>query len=85
MLHISFPSIGNVVVSNHVVVLVSTDFISNSKRNDSFHRSACDCSRVYWDGLLDNLTDVTWEDIFKLGASVAAAEFCKWVQVRIGE
>ena len=34
---------------------------------------------------MDFLTDVTWEDIFKLGASVAAAGFCKWVQVRIGE
>ena len=38
---------------------------------------------MYWNGLRDNLTDVPWEDIFKLGASVAAAEFCQWVQVGI--
>ena len=27
------------------------------------------------------MRDVPWEDIFKLGASSAASEFCKWVQV----
>ena len=27
--------------------------------------------------------DVPWEDIFKLGASAAASEFCEWVQVGI--
>ena len=27
--------------------------------------------------------DVPWEDIFKLSASVAASEFCEWVQVGI--
>ena len=26
---------------------------------------------------------VIWEDIFKLGASAAASEFCEWVQVEI--
>ena len=36
-----------------------------------------------WDGLCDHLRDVPWEDIFKLGASVAASEFCEWVQVGI--
>ena len=29
------------------------------------------------------MRDVSWEDIFKLGASIAASEFCEWVQVRI--
>ena len=29
------------------------------------------------------MNDVPWEDIFKLGASAAASEFCKWVQVGI--
>ena len=29
------------------------------------------------------MRDVPWEDIFKLGASVAASEFCEWVQVGI--
>ena len=30
-----------------------------------------------------NIRDVPWEDIFKLGASAAASEFCEWVQVGI--
>ena len=29
------------------------------------------------------MRDVPWEDIFKLGASAAASEFCEWVQVGI--
>ena len=29
------------------------------------------------------MRDVSWENIFKLGASVAASEFCEWVQVGI--
>ena len=36
-----------------------------------------------WDGLHDQLRDVPLEDIFKLGASAAASEFCEWVQVGI--
>ena len=29
------------------------------------------------------MRDLSWEDIFKLGASAAASEFCKWFQVGI--
>ena len=36
-----------------------------------------------WDGLRDHLRDVSWQDIFKLGASAAASEFCDQVQVKI--
>ena len=36
-------------------------------------------SRADWDGLHDHLRDVPWEDIFKLGASAVAKEFCEWV------
>ena len=32
---------------------------------------------------IDHLRDVPWEDIFKLGASVAVSEFSEWVQVGI--
>ena len=42
-----------------------------------------DYSCADWDGLCDHLRDVPWEDIFKLGASAAASEFCEWVQVGI--
>ena len=72
--------------SDHVVVSVSIDFPINSKQDTPFHREAYDYSRGDWDGLCDHLRDVPWEDIFKLGASAAAAaasEFCEWVQVGI--
>ena len=44
---------------------------------------AYDYSRADWNGFRDHLRDVPWEDIFKLGASAAASEFCEWVQVGI--
>ena len=74
------PPLGN---SDHVVVLVSIDFPSNSQRDAPFHRIAYDYSRADWDRLRDHLRDVPWEDIFKLSASAAASEFCEWVQVGI--
>ena len=76
----AFPPLGN---SDHVVVSVSIDFPVNSKQDAPFHRVAYDYSRADWDGLRDHLRDVPWEDIFKLGASTAASEFCEWVQVGI--
>ena len=75
-----FPPLGN---SDHFVVQVSIDFPSNSKQHVLFHRIASDYSRADWNGHCDNLTDVPWEDIFKLDASAAASEFCEWVQVGI--
>ena len=33
--------------------------------------------------LRDHLRDIPWEDVFKLGASAAASEFCEWVQVGV--
>ena len=76
----AFPPLGN---SDHVVVSVSIDFPINSKQDTPFHCVAYDYSRADWDGLRNHLRDVPWEDIFKLGASVAASEFCEWVQVGI--
>ena len=77
---VAFPLLGN---SNHVVASVSIDFLSNSKWDGLFHCIAYDYSHSDWDGLQDHLRDVSWEDIFKLSASVAASEFCEWVQVDI--
>ena len=74
----AFPTFGN---SDHVVVSVSIDFPTNSQQDAPFHCIAYDYSRADWDGLCDHLRDVPWEDIFKLGASAAASEFCEWVQV----
>ena len=76
----AFPPLEN---SDHVVVSVSIDFPSNSQRDAPFHCTAYDCSHADWDGFHDHLTDVSWEDIFKLGASAAASEFCGFVQVVI--
>ena len=67
----------------HVIVSVSIDFPSNSQREGPFHRVAYDYPLSDWDGLRDHLEDVTWEDIFKLGTSAAASEFCEWVRVGI--
>ena len=76
----AFPPLGN---SDHVLVSVSIDFPTNSQQDVPFHCKAYDYSHADWDGLHDHLRDVTWEDIFKLGASAAASEFCEWVQVGI--
>ena len=75
----AFPPLGN---SDHVVS-VSIDFPTNSQQDAPFHRIAYDYSRADWDGLRDHLRDVPWEDIFKIGASAAASEFCEWIQVGI--
>ena len=76
----AFPPLGN---SDYVVVSLSIDFPTNSKRNALFHHIAYDYSRADWDGLRDHLRDVPWEDIFKLGASAATSAFCEWVLVGI--
>ena len=76
----AFPPLGN---SDHVALTVSIDFPSNSQWDTPFHPIAYDYSCAHWDGLCDHLRDVPLEDIFKLGASVAASVFCEWVQVGI--
>ena len=70
--------------ADHVVVSVSIDIPSNSQRDAPFHCIAYDYSRADWDSLRDHLRDVPCEYIFKLSASVAASEFCQWVQIGTG-
>ena len=65
------------------MVSVSIDFLSNSQQDPLFHHIDYDYSHADWDHLCDHLRDVPWEDIFKLGASAAASEFCEWIQVGI--
>ena len=62
---------------------VSIDLPNNSQQDAPFHRIAYDYSHADWDGLHDHLRDVPRQDIFKLGTSAAATEFCEWVQVGI--
>ena len=59
------------------------DFPSNSKGDVPFHWTAFGYSWADLDNLHFNLQDVPWEDIFELGASFAASEFCEWIQVGI--
>ena len=75
----AFPPLGN----SDVVVSVSIDIPSNSQWDAPFDHIAYDYSHADWDSLCDHLRGVSWEDIFKLGASAAASEFCGWVQVGI--
>ena len=73
----ALPPVGN---SDHVAVLVSMDFLSNSKGDAPFHHIAYDYFHADWDGLRDHLRDVPWEDIFKLTACAATSEFYGKVQ-----
>ena len=75
----AFPPLGN----SDVVVSVSIDIPSNSQWDAPFDHIAYDYSHADWDSLCDHLRGVSWEDIFKLGASAAASEFWGWVQVGI--
>ena len=77
---IAFPLLRD---SDYVVVFVSIDFQSNSKRDAQFHRISYEYSHADWNGLRYCLSNVPWEDIFKLSASAAASEFCDWFQVKI--
>ena len=75
----AFPPLGN---SDHVVS-VSNDFPSNSQQDAPFYHIASDYPHADLGSLHDHLRDVLWEEIFKLSASAATREFCKWVQVGI--
>ena len=68
----AFPPLGN---SDHVVVSISIDFPSNSKRDAWFHHIAYDFSFADWDSLFDHSRDIPWENIFKLDAFAAASDF----------
>ena len=76
----AFPPLEN---SDYVFVSVSIDFPINSEQDTLVHLVAYGYSHADWDSLCDHLTDVPWEDIFKLSASAAASEFCEWVPVGI--
>ena len=65
---------------DHIIVLVSFDFLLNSKEDVPFHRIAWDYCRADGNGLRDHLRDVPWDDIFKLCVSPDASEFCEWVE-----
>ena len=66
----AFPLLGN---SDHVAILTSVEFPSNSEGDVPFHCMAYDLSRADWDGLRDHLRD-KWLS-FRLRT--------KWLWVRI--
>ena len=61
-----FSPLGNL---DYVVASVSINFLSRPKLDASFHHLAYDYSRVDWDDLRNDLRDLPWKDIFKLGVS----------------
>ena len=63
--------------------LVSTDFSPNLQGDAPFHYTADDYSHADWNSLCGHLRYVSWEDIFKLGASTAASEFCEWSRLEV--
>ena len=71
----ALPPLGN---TDHVVFSVSIDFLSNSKRDTTFHHIAYAYSQAVWDGLCDHLRDVPWEEIFKINASAAVEVGSVW-------
>ena len=73
-----FPTLLNLA---HVVVSVYIYSPSNSECHVSFHCVAYDYLLADCDGLHDHLKGVPWEDVFKLSASAAASELCKWTQI----
>ena len=54
-------------------------FSHSGRHPFSLHNTTYDYSRADCDGLRSHLRDVLWEDIFKVGASAAAAKFCEWI------
>ena len=75
----AFPPLGN---SDHVVVSVSIDFPLNSQQDAPFHYIACEYSRADGTVFMIIWKDVSWKEVFKLGAFAAASECCECVQVR---
>ena len=74
----AFPPFEN---SDHAVVSVSIDFLSNAKPDALFHRIAYEYSRADWDSHRDHSRDVLWVGIFKFSAFAATSEFCESIQV----
>ena len=72
----AFPPLGN---SNHVVISISTDFPINSKHFITYIKTI----HADWYGLCNHLRDAPWDNILKLSGSIAASEFCEWVQAGI--
>ena len=68
----AFPSLGN---SDHAVVSVSINFLSNSKQDALFDCIAYVYSCADWDNFCDHLRDTQRKDIFKLSDSAAASGF----------
>ena len=69
---------------DNCIITVFIDFPSNSKRDALFHFKPFDYSCTDWEGLHYHLRDVTWEEIFKLVASAAAAESVIWFKQLFG-
>ena len=63
-------------LENSAFVSVYIDFPIKSEQDIPFHCIAYAYSRADLDGLRDHLSDVLWEDVFKLSASATVSKFC---------
>ena len=70
----AFLGMGN---SDHVIVLVSINFPTNSKQDVMFHCIAYDYSCTDSDSLCDHLRDDPSEEIIKLRASIDTSKYFK--------
>ena len=71
---VAFLPLGN---SDQIVVSIPIHFSLSVEGNAPFHHTA---SCADGDCFHDQLRDAPSKDIFKLGASGAAAKFCEWIQ-----
>ena len=72
----AFPTLGN---SDHVVVSVSIDFPSNTKRDALFYHIAYDYSHADWDGLCDHLRDASRGMSLNSVFLLLLVNFVEWV------
>ena len=72
------PALGN---SDHCVVAVTIDFVTQNVKDAPFHRKVHDYTRADWDGFRDHLRDIPWDNIFERGVHYAATEFSEWVRL----
>ena len=79
----TYSTVAFLPLRNSDVISVTINFLSSLKWDILLYSTAYDYFPADWDSLHDDLRDVGWEDIFKLGPSAAGTAFCKWIQVEI--
>ena len=74
------PSLRN---SDHAVISVSIYFPFSSKEEAPIYHIAFDYSSADWNDYHDHIKESHWEDIFDLGFSDVAFNFCEWFWLKL--